>query len=225
MDVLSLEDFLADIPKLHFWEDVWNAGGFGSRPLRRMHDLAIEYGQGSARILETGTGASTIAFLLPGAAEVISIAPDADLFARLERFCTDKDVPMAALRKHVERSETCLPRLAALKGARRLSVDLALMDGGHGWPTVFVDFCYMHAMLRQGGLLLVDDVQLHSVKEFVRFLQAQADYSYLFTLDGPKTRVFKKLTDRRLMDGHGGQPYVLARTKADADRGQAYGLD
>jgi hypothetical protein len=223
--VLSIEDFCADIPRLHFWNDAWQVGGFGPRPLRRMHDLAIEYGRGAARILETGAGASTIAFLLSGAAEVTSIAPDADLFDRLEQFCTRQDVPLAALRKHVERSETCLPRLAAQQADRGLQVDLALMDGGHGWPTVFVDFCFMNAMLRKDGLLLVDDVQLHAVKEFARFLRAETGYRYLFTLDGPKTMVFQKLTDRRFMDGHEGQPYLKSRTQADADRGKSFALD
>ena len=49
---------------------------------------------------------------------------------------------------------------------------MALIDGGHGWPTVFVDFCYMNAMLFRNGILIIDDVQLHSIKELGKLLIA-----------------------------------------------------
>jgi hypothetical protein len=44
--------------------------------------------------------------------------------------------------------------------------DLCLIDGSHAWPTVFVDFCFANACLRQGGLLMLDDVQLHFAGPF-----------------------------------------------------------
>ena len=36
-------------------------------------------------------------------------------------------------------------------------------DGRHNWLVVVTDFCYVHFMLRQGGYLLIDDLELHSV--------------------------------------------------------------
>jgi len=62
-----------------------------------------------------------------------------------------------------------LPQLAA--NSRRFDpfLDFALIDGCHGWPTCLVDLEYANTMLKAGGYLLIDDTQLHSVKEMAGF--------------------------------------------------------
>lgn len=226
--MLTLDQFAADIPKFHFWGDTWSVGGFSAKALRELHDLGRSVGRaanGGARIVETGAGASTIAFLLSGADEVFSIAPDAALFDRIRAYCGDQGLPDTALRPMVERSETRLPRLLGELRTRQAQMDLALIDGGHGWPTVFVDFCYVNAMLRQGGLLVLDDIQLHSVKELARLLLHSADYRLQGQVGGAKTRVFVKLTEQPFLGDFATQPYIVDRTRQDAIAGTANELD
>ena len=55
--------------------------------------------------------------------------------------------------------------------------DVALIDGGHGWPTVFVDFCYANMMMRSGSVLLLDDIQIYAVGELARLLEQQPGFT------------------------------------------------
>jgi len=164
---MNFDDYLTRIPDLHKWEgqENWCSGGFGPFHLRAIHDLALVRGEGAV-ILETGAGNSTLTFLLASPAKLISIAPDAPLFERIREFCDREGINDAPLEAHADISELVLPELA--RGATKL--DLALIDGGHGWPTVFVDFCYINAMLRRDGVIILDDVHLHSVKDLARLL-------------------------------------------------------
>lgn len=100
-------------------------------------------------------------FFWPARKKLISIAPEAALRDRITDFCEINGINRAPLEFFVDRSETRLPLFLA----ERTKLDLALIDGCHGWPSVFVDFCYLNAMLKKDGLMIVDDVQLHSVGE------------------------------------------------------------
>lgn len=224
--MFGISDLAADVPKLHFWDDTWQVGGFDGRSLTALHDLARACGDGRpARVIETGAGASTLALLLSGAAEVISVAPDAELFQRIRAWCDAKGFAPAALQAVEDYSEFHLPARAARMMAEAATLDLALIDGGHGWPTVFVDFCYLNAMLRDGGYLLLDDVQLHSVKELARLLKREAGFRLVGPLAGPKTLVFQKCTADRLLGDFYDQPYVTEKTRADEASGTRFALD
>src|SRR5688572_25311232 len=98
---------------------------------------------------------------------------------------------------HVERSELVLPRLLLEERGLGRPFHFALIDGGHGWPTVFVDFCYLNALLGVGGLLALDDVQLYSVKELARFLAADARFPLVADLG--KVLVFKKAVEEAFL--------------------------
>jgi predicted O-methyltransferase YrrM len=215
--------YFADVPALHSWDggQSWNTGGFGAPALRRvLETIEANYGAG-ARILETGAGNSTCTFLLAAPSLVVSIEPSAGLFDRVRAACTRFAIDPAPLRALTDRSERALPRIVTEPGAAG-SFDVVLIDGNHGWPYVFVDLCYAHMLLRQGGLLLLDDVQIHAVKEAARFVAR--DPNYEATLDLNKTLGFRKNTTRRDFGYHLSNPYVVERTEADAAAGRAFTL-
>jgi predicted O-methyltransferase YrrM len=160
-------------------------------------------------IIETGSGNSSIAFLLAGPARLVSIDPDRRILERIAAFCDAKAIDRKCHEVILERSEPALARLAADPAN---SFDIALIDGGHGWPTVFVDFCFMNAMLRRGGFLILDDTQLHSVAEVASWLREQPQFELAET--HPKTLVFRKKSDEHFMPDWGGQPYIVRRSKA-----------
>ncbi len=217
------EAYLAEVPALHSWDGgkTWNTGGFAAPSLRAMIGaIEAEFGAG-ARILETGAGNSTCAFLLAKPSLLVSIEPNAPLFARIHAACGQFGIDPAPLTALPELSELALPRIVAEPGAVG-SFDVVLIDGNHGWPNVFVDLCYAQMLLRKGGLLLLDDVQIHAVKEAARFVAR--DPNYEAALDLRKTLGFRKTTDRRDFGYHMSNPYVVERTEADAAAGKAFDL-
>lgn len=211
MKTVAYESLIASPPKFHTWDGgtTWNTGGFDGASLSRLHELVGRFD--SPSIIETGAGCSTLAFLLAPATTVTSIATSAALFERI-RTWLDSAGELEARQTHwdarVGRSEEVLPRLAA---DRPNSVDIALIDGGHGWPTVFVDFCYLNHMLRQGGILILDDLQLHSVAELGRLLHMQPGWVIDTEISG-KTLAFKKTSDLGYLPDFSGQPYIKLRS-------------
>ena len=66
---------------------------------------------------------------------------------------------------YAERSEVALPRF--LSSGR--SFDLAFIDGNHRFEGVFLDLMYLGHLVRNNGVVVLDDYQLQSVKKAVRF--------------------------------------------------------
>ena len=195
------EALLADLPKLHIWGGQPQVGGMDRRIGQRLIDeiTALE----SPVVLETGAGASTLLFLCLEPRSLISIAPDAELRDRMLAEADARDIPVGPLRFVVDRSEVALPPLA--QGGEVL--DVALIDGNHGWPSVFVDFCYVNYMLRTGGILFVDDVQLHSVGQLFLLLRQQEDAYELVALEG-KLATFRKVGDQRYLPDWRQEPFI-----------------
>lgn len=215
--MLEFAEFVADLPQLHSWDNgvTWNTGGFERAHLERLRGFFADRLPAQPAILETGAGNSTIFFLLAQPARLISISPEQSLFDRIVSYCNAHGIATDALDMQVGFSERVLPGLAACTADPGL--DFALIDGGHGWPTVFVDFAYANAMLRKGGCLMVDDVQLHSVKELARLLAEQPGFA--LALDLGKSLLFRKTTDARWLGEWNSQPYIARRT-ADYARGE-----
>jgi predicted O-methyltransferase YrrM len=66
---------------------------------------------------------------------------------------------------HPNASEIILPRF--LTEGRRF--DLAFVDGNHRFDGVFLDLIYLGRLVRNGGIIFVDDYQLRSVSRAVSF--------------------------------------------------------
>jgi predicted O-methyltransferase YrrM len=66
---------------------------------------------------------------------------------------------------YAEGSEVVLPRLLA-EGRR---FDLASIDGNHRFEGVFLDLVYSGRLLKEGGIVFVDDLQLRAIQRAVGF--------------------------------------------------------
>lgn len=211
--MISEAEYLADIPNLHTWDggETWNSGGFFEPDLSALIRLVRDCGPG-AEVVETGAGNSTVSFLLAGAGRVQAICPDQDLFDRIAAYCDAQGIDRSGLTPIVGWSEDVLPKLADRMEAEGRRADLVLIDGGHGWPTVFVDFCYMFRILRPGGYLVIDDIQIHGIKELARMLVEDPRVERVETLR--KTLIFRKTADVRYLPDWYDQPYIFRRTDA-----------
>lgn len=218
----TVEAFLSDIPKLHSWDGgtTWNTGGFTRRELAAIIDVvARDIGPGAV-VAETGAGNSTVAMVLAHASRVISVAPDKPLFERIVAACRMFGSEPTALEAHVAVSEDVLPQIAQSLEAAGRQLDFALIDGGHGWPTAFVDFCYLNRLLRKDGFLMIDDFQVYAIKEMARFLMEDPNFSLINRFR--KTLLFRKKTTIRYLPDFGGQPYIRRRSREDREAGKAF---
>ena len=216
---MQVEAYLNDLPGLHTWDNgaTWNSGGFDRNQLKELYDFFRKELPEGPSLLETGCGNSTILMLLLQPKRLISIAPDAQLFERIRAFCQKNQISVAPLEAHIDGSQWVLPVLAAENRNSDPFLDFVLIDGCHGWPTAFVDLEYANAMLREGGYVMVDDVQIHGLKEMARLLSEHDGFS--LALDIGKSLVFRKLTAQRFIGDWWEQPYLVRRTD---EYGQAW---
>ena len=73
---------------------------------------------------------------------------------------------------HAEESQVVLPRLLA-DGS---FFDLAFLDGNHRFEGVFLDLIYSGRLLKEGGIVFVDDTQLPGVRRAVDFCARNLDW-------------------------------------------------
>jgi len=69
---------------------------------------------------------------------------------------------------------------------------------------------------------MIDDLQLHSVKELARLLNEQWEFSLLMHQD--KVALFRKMTDARELQDWGGQPYIVKRSDEYDRSGAPYAI-
>jgi predicted O-methyltransferase YrrM len=180
---LTLDAVLAEQPKLH---------KRGGQPISwQLNDDVLRLIDAEARpdwrTIETGEGISTILFALKGT-EHTCVTPNYPAVERIQAYCAEHDLSLDRVRFEVGGSQDVLPRLEATP------LDLALVDGGHGFPIPFFDYWYMSQRLRQGGLLIVDDVQLWTGYILKGFLESEPEWS-VYRDWSPRTMVFRKEVD------------------------------
>lgn len=210
---MNFASYLASMPMLHSWDHglTWNTGGFQPEHLQKLFAFMTEKLPPAPCILETGAGNSTICFLFLSPRKLVSIAPDSELFSRIRSYCGQASIPTTALEIHVDRSEWILPRMATeAKNRNDAGFDFVLIDGCHNWPLVFLDFFYGNFLLKTNGYIIIDDVNLHSVKELARMLMEQPDFE--LALDLGKSLVFRRVSDARSLGEWPTLPYIVRKS-------------
>ena len=173
-------------------------------------------------ILETGGGNTTIMLAYLSPAQHIVVCRDGAVIDRTRKFCQSAAVPTTHFDIHIGFSEWLLPELAGKSKECGPFLSFGLIDGGHNWPTVFIDFFYINFMLREGGYLMIDDLQLHSVKELGRFLAEEPGFELAFDLE--KSLVFKKTTAARTLGGWKQSPYIVRRSNENMRQSDPFAI-
>jgi hypothetical protein len=207
MTIEQARGIIQERPHLHVARDGTTKDG-GLNPIigRRFVDEISVLDR--PRIAETGTGLSTLLFLSLDPGEVISISPAPELHERTRAEATARGIDLAPARFVDDRSETALPLLALVEG---VELDVGFIDGNHGWPAVFVDFCYLNRMLRPGGLLFVDDIQIYAVAQLVCLLRAQRPHYEFVSIDS-KMATFRKGLDLPYLPDWRMEPFITSST-------------
>lgn len=139
------------------------------------------------RTLETGAGTSTIVFAAAGT-EHEAVTPDPAEHERIRAECERRGISSARVSFRVGASHEVLPTLP------QRPLDLALIDGAHGFPYPILDWWYLAPRLRVGGRLLVDDCYMPPVAALVDYLRADENWEIAAT-PGRRTIVVCKVAD------------------------------
>lgn len=135
--------------------------------------------------LETGAGKSTLAFGARGSCHITITPADSEITV-IRRFAEKHNIPLGSVTFVVEPSEQFLP------SCNVNALDFVFIDGKHAFPWPMLDWFFTADKLRQGGIMLIDDVQLPSVSVLAEFMQVDPAWKMVQNFFG-KTLAFEKL--------------------------------
>jgi hypothetical protein len=162
------------------------------------------------KTLETGGGLSTVIFAAKGC-DHTCIIPSNRLADRIQAYCRSASIDTNKLRFIISKSCDVIHQM------NRSEFDLVLIDGCHGFPTVFVDFYYAAKMLKQGGMLIIDDMHIYTCLLIARFMQSDPGWNVVMA---ERAAFATKISDTIDKD-YGSQPFVVRQSWPDPPGGMA----
>jgi precorrin-6B methylase 2 len=140
----------------------------------------------SMRTVETGCGSSTVLFAGSGAEHTVVTPVEAE-HERLRLYCAERGVDASNVTFMAQPSHEALRHVAS-------DIDLALLDGAHGYPYPIIDWFLIAPMLKVGGHLLIDDSFIPAVRSLVDYLDGSAAWSAPTFVD-ERAAVFQRLEE------------------------------
>jgi predicted O-methyltransferase YrrM len=143
--------------------------------------------QPGMQTLETGSGSSTLV-LAAGGAEHEAVTPDPREEERFRSECERRGIDGSRVRFLIGSSHE------VLRDWEPRPLDLALVDGAHGFPYPVLDWWFLAPHVKLDGLMLLDDAYMPPVRALVDALREQPAWG----VEGPigyRTVVVRKLAD------------------------------
>jgi predicted O-methyltransferase YrrM len=154
-------------------------GTFDRRTLSFVYDL-LEDMQPHFTV-ESGCGASTLAFALTSKKHIAFCLDDRNGttegtssldYVMASKLITDNNVEFVFG-----------PTQNTLPAAKKFQpIDVALIDGPHGYPFPELEYYYFHQHLRTGSVLIIDDLKIPSVRHMFAFLREDAMFDEMAVL-------------------------------------------
>ncbi|HWQ15447.1 MAG TPA: class I SAM-dependent methyltransferase [Roseiflexaceae bacterium] len=199
---MRLFDLLADVPTIHNYSE---ASGRCPRLDDEMLAFLDGHLQPGMRTVETGAGVSTILFAMRQARHTC-IVPDQRQVERIAAYCGTHGISLAQVTFVVEPSQAALPRLG------EYGFDVALIDGGHGFPMPFLDWFYLAGLLKVGGVCVIDDLHIWTCEALVAFLAQEPEWEVL--RETARAAVVRKRAEGRHPKEWTEQRFVRGRSRA-----------
>lgn len=198
----NLKTILSDPPKLHE-----SAGKLISN--WRIDDATclelnsrLKSGQNT---LETGAGLSTVIFAANGCRHTCITKRKAEV-ERIQDYCRGANIDTSKVKFLIAKSSEVIHQLP------QSEFDLILIDGCHGFPSVFVDFYYAARLLKTGGTLIIDDMHIYTCQLLARFIQS--DPGWKTELKNRRMELNVKIMDTIDYEWS-NQPFVVHRSRRD----------
>jgi hypothetical protein len=156
------------------------------------------------RTLETGAGKSTLAFMAAGCVHD-TVTPSGTEIAAIKAEGSRRGLTSDSVTFHEGFSQNILPHLTGHE-----DLDVAFIDGGHGFPIPGVDWLFIAPRLKVGGRLLIDDVDLWTGSMLVDVLRREEGWRVDRILRG-RTAVITKTAPFQAREWC-DQPTVVAKS-------------
>jgi len=166
----AIEALIADPPHLHAWPD-GKPANWAVAPA--VLQFLFQQLKPKMRTLETGAGHTTIAFAA-AKTEHVCITPDRRQADRIRRYCADNGFECTATFIH-ESSDIAL---ASGKGIPE-ALEFVLIDGAHRFPFPILDWHFTAPRLQVGGIVVVDDYPMPSVRILHDFLMGEDEWELI----------------------------------------------
>jgi hypothetical protein len=192
----KIAEVIADMPGIH---------GSGTYRVTDKDLAAIDrHSNADSVTCETGSGLSTILFAIIGSRHT-AIAPDPEEWERIQEACRRHGISPKNITFLPESSVEALPRMP------ENGFDLCFIDGCHGFPVAQLDFFYMSRMLKVGGVLGIDDIQIWACQIIEEFLRHEEGWVYLDT--GHMAAFFEKKLPNQEAREWNHQPFNIQETR------------
>ena len=155
----------------------------------------------SSQTLETGAGISTLIFAIKGAEHTV-VTPSETEIELICEYAKKKNIDLDKIRFIGQPSEKFLPNLDVQ------NLDMVFLDGKHAFPWPVLDWFYSADKLKLGGIMMVDDARMKSVKILVDFMRVDPGWSLLKSF-GDNNFAFRKERDSIHDVAWHMQPYNL----------------
>jgi precorrin-6B methylase 2 len=172
---MSGQELIARAVQFHAW-DAMAPRALEALTKRRPFQFSAETGCGGSTIVFSHISKHHTAFALEGADRTITalrqhsdFQPDAVVFVEGEAMRT---LPLHCFEARL---------------------DLVLLDGPHAYPLPQLEFAYLFPHIRDGGWLVLDDIQIPSVHQLVRFLRMES--AIVLEEVAVRTAFFRKIRD------------------------------
>jgi len=197
---VSAQETLLHGPALNsILQDSPGCYGIDSEVARFLYDSVSD----QSKTLETGSGISTLVFALRRT-DHVTITPNVSEVAAIENYARANQVPLDRVRFVIESSERYLP------GCEITDLDLVLIDGKHAFPWPIIDWFYTADRLKQGGVLVLDDLEMPSVSVLKDFIAEDPRWQRVRSF-GKRTLVVEKAVASVHDVAWHMQPYVIRR--------------
>jgi hypothetical protein len=192
----AIEELIASPPVLHWLGGEPQRWGLDGATLRWLADRV----EPDWRTVETGCGLSSVLFALKAAKHTI-VAPNVHEHDSVRSWCAARGFSTAHVTSVVELSQVALPMLEPEP------VDLVLIDGGHAFPTPFIDWYYLAGRLRTGGYVVIDDLHIRTCSLLRDFLAAERG-RWCLRAEVGRAVIFEKLQTELIPESDWtGQPW------------------
>jgi hypothetical protein len=137
------------------------------------------------KTLETGVGVSTLVFALAETWHT-AITPEGAEGCALRLFANTAGIDLSRVTFAVVPSERYLPT------CNLRDLDVVFLDGKHAFPWPAIDWFYAADCLKTGGLMILDDIQLNSVRIVTEFMDVDPHWRFESN-PGERTAIYRKL--------------------------------
>jgi hypothetical protein len=198
---MDLKSILNSPPKVHDWgSGELTASGL---PLPFFEFMNLTLTKESVS-LETGMRISTAVFAI-NSGNHTCITPDPNEIDQFKEYSVEHNFPIDNIRFVKEKSCEVWSNL------KNNSSDFILIDGGHGFPTPFMDWYFFSQGLKINGCIIIDDTHISTCRTLKDFLLKEDAWKMIPPFS-EKTVVFQKIKDFDYNKEFSQQAYVVEQT-------------